>query len=80
MPLLSYIRVNGSSGKSQDGNAGFDTYYVFGQPLVHFYNIFGNVCHHRNQTLCCVVHVVLQCHILRRFEPSVKKSNQKPIL
>lgn len=41
------------------------TYHVLGQTLVHFHNILGNVCHDRNQTLCWVLHVVLQCHILR---------------
>lgn len=42
---------------------------MLGQPIIHFDNVLGDVCHNRNQTLCCVVHVVLQRHILeRQFE------------
>lgn len=41
------------------------THHVLDQPVVHIHHVLGNVRHHRNQTLCCVVHVVLQRHILR---------------
>lgn len=39
---------------------------MLGQPIIHFDDVLGDVCHNRNQTLCCVVHVVLQRHILER--------------
>lgn len=37
---------------------------MFGLPLGHFHNVLGNVCHHGDQTLCRVFHVVRKCCIL----------------
>lgn len=55
------------------------TYHMLGLPFINLNDILGNLCHNRSQTLHSVVHVVLQCGILRQYRHEEKGSKTLPV-